>query len=726
MKITKTIAATISTLLIFQVSALAADFSDVPSNFWAKNEIDSFSSRGIVNGYQDGTFRPSQSVTREEFCKLLVSTFDQPLTSPTQPTFSDITPDSWSYPYIETCKDFLTGYANPFGGKPSYHPREAAQREDIAVALVRMMGYTDSEASNSSLRFFSDSNDISPNLKGYVGLACEKGLMKGYPDGSFRPKDGVTRAETVVLLERATKQAVTNIQSGLQLSANVRFSSDGKIATVHVTAEDGATVTVDGNAVRMSSGYSGWEGDYVYTFPAEGTKIFTITGTHAGKSKTIQLTASYELDAPILKITECPVSVRSHEVAISGTISDPGGGAELTINNETVAITTGPEKAWRKTYTLKEGTNTFKFSLTSNTGKVVNETRGIMFVVDAPVLKITNCPTSTASKEVSIDGTISDSNYGASLTINGETVASTTAGVEKPWHKSFPLNEGSNSFDFVLTNDAGKVIKETRIVELTSKLPTLKITSCPTNTGAKEVTLEGTISDTNYPAELTINGENVANTAGAEKFWKKTYTLMEGNNTFVFVLSNTVGGSVTETRIINFTTGEPLLKITSCPSNTSEDRVTIEGTISDPNYGAELMINGESAVNTAGEEKFWRKEVMLNEGVNTFEFVLTNEAGKSISETRTITLNVSAPEISFYNCPENSAWEAVTITGRVTGQGDVQLFVNNQLVELNAGGGFTYNVNLNPGSNPFEFRAVNGQGKEIVVNKTIMLESSEE
>lgn len=113
-------------------------FIDVPANHWAKDQIEYFANQGIVDGYTDGSFKPEAGVTREEFCKLLVSTFRQPLETPATPAFADVAENRWSYPYVEICKNFLTGYANPFGGLPSFHPTEYATREDIAVALVKI------------------------------------------------------------------------------------------------------------------------------------------------------------------------------------------------------------------------------------------------------------------------------------------------------------------------------------------------------------------------------------------------------------------------------------------------------------------------------------------------------------------------------------------------------------------------------------------------------------
>lgn len=263
-------------------------FVDVPRNYWAREQIDYFTQQGIVDGYPDGTFKPGAGVTREEFCKILVSTFKTALETPETATFSDVLTNRWSYPYVETCKEFLTGYTNPFGGMPTFHPKEYATREDIAVALVRMMGLTESDAKdkNYAARKFSDGGSISPSLMPYVGIACERNLISGYPDGTFGPSKGITRAEAVVMLNRATKQAVTDINAELELAASVLYSSDGMTATVNIIAEEGTSVTVNGEAVKMSSNYDDeYEGNYVYKFEQEGSKDFVVEGKKAGKVK---------------------------------------------------------------------------------------------------------------------------------------------------------------------------------------------------------------------------------------------------------------------------------------------------------------------------------------------------------------------------------------------------------------------------------------------------------
>src|SRR5690606_13766736 len=84
-------------------------FIDVSTNHWANEAIESMSNRGIINGYEDGSFKPEAYLSREEFAKLITLTFGMEIEDVDIPTFSDVDKSSWSYKYIETSKEYLTG-----------------------------------------------------------------------------------------------------------------------------------------------------------------------------------------------------------------------------------------------------------------------------------------------------------------------------------------------------------------------------------------------------------------------------------------------------------------------------------------------------------------------------------------------------------------------------------------------------------------------------------------
>ena len=106
------------------------DYSDVNAGDWFNNAISTLSNAGIVTGYNDGTFRPNQPITRGEMAKIIAN------------------------------------FANLKSGDKTF--------TDLA-------GHWS---------------------KTYVELAAGNGWIAGYPDGSFRPDQKITRAETVTMINR--------------------------------------------------------------------------------------------------------------------------------------------------------------------------------------------------------------------------------------------------------------------------------------------------------------------------------------------------------------------------------------------------------------------------------------------------------------------------------------------------------------------------------------------
>ena len=183
--------------------SFANNFTDLDATHWAYEPIVEMSERGILNGYPDGTFLPSKSITRAEFAKILVLTLD--LNGPaTNNVFSDVTQDFWGYEYINIASNYLSGYTN--GNEIIFLPNEVAVREDVAVAVVVAAGLQNAEYNIDTLNRFSDKDEISENLRKYIAIAVENNLMQGDANGTFRPKGKLTRAEVCKLMMNTTRE----------------------------------------------------------------------------------------------------------------------------------------------------------------------------------------------------------------------------------------------------------------------------------------------------------------------------------------------------------------------------------------------------------------------------------------------------------------------------------------------------------------------------------------
>jgi len=86
------------------VNPQTASFSDVPIGTTFYQFVETAVNHGIVSGYSDGTFRPNNAVSRQQLSKILVlaAGWSQVNPTPTTPTFTDVPSDNLFYPFIET------------------------------------------------------------------------------------------------------------------------------------------------------------------------------------------------------------------------------------------------------------------------------------------------------------------------------------------------------------------------------------------------------------------------------------------------------------------------------------------------------------------------------------------------------------------------------------------------------------------------------------------------
>ncbi len=168
-----------------------AAFTDVPSTYWASGSIDSLAAHGIVNGYDDGTFRPDQPVSRAEFVKMLVLTLGlKPSTASTP--FGDVGSATWFAPYVSAA--FQAGLVQ--GLTPiSFDPNQMLTREQMAVLVARALKLT-----QIMTLHFSDDAQIAPWATTGVQEAVAAGYISGFPGGDLQPLGAATRAQAAKVL----------------------------------------------------------------------------------------------------------------------------------------------------------------------------------------------------------------------------------------------------------------------------------------------------------------------------------------------------------------------------------------------------------------------------------------------------------------------------------------------------------------------------------------------
>ncbi|MBQ7793089.1 MAG: S-layer homology domain-containing protein, partial [Clostridia bacterium] len=166
-------------------------FNDLEGAVWAAEAIEYLAEKGIVSGYEDGTFRPNDTLTREAFTKMLVDAKGL-LDSTAECDYTDVTADFWAYRYIASAKNnaIVSGM-----GDGTFGTGLSVTRQDMAVMLARAAGL--SAASECD---FTDFAYVSDYAKNSVSAMKQNGIINGYEDGTFRPQSNATRAEAAKII----------------------------------------------------------------------------------------------------------------------------------------------------------------------------------------------------------------------------------------------------------------------------------------------------------------------------------------------------------------------------------------------------------------------------------------------------------------------------------------------------------------------------------------------
>ncbi len=169
---------------------------------WAREKIEKMISKGIVNGYADGSFKPENQINVDEFIKLCVAAKGVKVKN---------SPGYWADSWIDRAMDL--GFFNK-GDFDAY--TRPITREEMAYIVSNAVGEkeepkaevpAEGEAVEGETPAVEEKKltDMDACLEKYaagVQKVFKLGIITGYEDGSFLPKNNAKRAEAVVIIER--------------------------------------------------------------------------------------------------------------------------------------------------------------------------------------------------------------------------------------------------------------------------------------------------------------------------------------------------------------------------------------------------------------------------------------------------------------------------------------------------------------------------------------------
>jgi hypothetical protein len=189
------------------------NFSDEEDMKWATEYIVRLASKGVFTGYEDGSFKPAQKISRIETIVAAVRLMglreqaESTAEMSTDLNFKDADQLKKKYPWAVGYVAVALENDLFSETEDSIQPEKPATRLWSSTILVKALKLdAEAKAKVNTKLTFKDAKQIPAGSVGYVAVALDKGIVTGYDDNTFRPNQQVTRAELAALLDRTDSQ----------------------------------------------------------------------------------------------------------------------------------------------------------------------------------------------------------------------------------------------------------------------------------------------------------------------------------------------------------------------------------------------------------------------------------------------------------------------------------------------------------------------------------------
>ncbi|MBW4572238.1 MAG: S-layer homology domain-containing protein [Tolypothrix carrinoi HA7290-LM1] len=180
-------------------NGIQVKFSDVPTNYWAKDFIAELAAMEVLEGFPDGTFRPDEQVTRAQFAAMISQAFEK-VKIRNAIKFNDVSSKYWAYNAIREA--YATGFLGSSGNQ--FNPTANLSRLEILLSIARGLNYTFSGSTETILAAYTDASSIRSDVKNAIAALTQRGIVVNYPNiESINAEKVATRAEVSALLYKA-------------------------------------------------------------------------------------------------------------------------------------------------------------------------------------------------------------------------------------------------------------------------------------------------------------------------------------------------------------------------------------------------------------------------------------------------------------------------------------------------------------------------------------------
>lgn len=184
------------------------EFKDM-ANHWANEAVNNMGARMVVEGTGNEMFSPDRDITRAEFSAIAVRGLGLKLENG-ESLFTDVKPTDWFSSAVQTAYQYglIHGYEDG-----TFRPDERITREEAMHIMANAMMITglneqlEDQPAESVLQSYHDADDIDSWAISSIAKSVKAGLVSGRSNDKLAPKGSITRAEVATLLERLLKKS---------------------------------------------------------------------------------------------------------------------------------------------------------------------------------------------------------------------------------------------------------------------------------------------------------------------------------------------------------------------------------------------------------------------------------------------------------------------------------------------------------------------------------------
>jgi len=185
-----------------------AAFTDVPETHENYQAITYLQSKGIIQGYEDGSFKPDKEVVRAEAVKIIIAPLFQEIINPTENPFPDVNTNEWFAKYVQKAKE--QGIVSGDGETGNFEgSRYVNLVEYLKILLLAYKVNLDSYHNQTDI-IFDDVTDLGAWFIPYLYYASTTNLIHADSTNNISPGQALTRAE----VSEITYRLIINIKGG--------------------------------------------------------------------------------------------------------------------------------------------------------------------------------------------------------------------------------------------------------------------------------------------------------------------------------------------------------------------------------------------------------------------------------------------------------------------------------------------------------------------------------